>query len=140
MINGFDLDNINLNEYEEAKKIMLDYADFLVYLQPLLATIFFSSIPLSFLPYDRETIQDALNYMGKYYNDIGDNKSSEACKNCFGTLIGYEEDEKILESMLNIYDKPKMRALATERIKNYKTDNLPGFLKALHTNKEKEDD
>ena len=118
---------------------MLDYSDYLVFIHPLLKSVFISSIPESFLPNDKDTIQDALNYMGKYYFDMGDIKTSDACGNCIGTLTYYEEDDKALEGLKNIYDSPKMREFVAEQIKKYKANNLPAFLKAIHPDKVKDD-
>jgi hypothetical protein len=121
-------------EYSEANKIWNIWRHWYWPCHFILGSIFFGSVPESYLPYPKEVLEEAINIIAKRYWDEGDKKMSDTIQDTMGSLLAYEKDEEALESLAKLSSNPEMRKAMLDFIANYKKD----WLKWLEK-KEKED-
>jgi hypothetical protein len=76
-------------------------------------------IPESFLPYPKETLEEALNIISKIYFDSGDFKTSEAIKDTMCFLLSYIKDEEAYDMFINstVFKDPKLREAILNNLK-----------------------
>jgi len=109
-------------EYSEANKIWNIWRGWYWPCHFILDSIFFGSIPESFLPYPQEVLEEALNIIAKSYWDEGDKNISKDIQGTMCSLQTYEKDEEALESLAKNLSNPEMIKVRLTCIANYKKD------------------
>jgi len=94
--------------FNEADKIVHIYGRYLEYCSHI-TIIFCCRIPESFLPFPKDTLEEALNIMAEHYHKAGDQHRVNLMQDVAITLSTYIDDEEaILEAARNFND-PKCR-------------------------------
>lgn len=107
---------------KEANKIVHIWGKYIEYCQDRLQALFVGSIPESLLPYSTETLEEALNIVGKHYHDIGDYEASELIQNSFRYLSLYTEDEKALQGAAIKLNDAELRSVISSKMKKVQKD------------------
>ena len=89
-------------------------------------SLLFSSIPKSFLPYEAEEIEKALNIRAKEYFDNEEKENSRKVQEGFAILWRYESDEKALRKIKEELDF----ILNTQDLKEVKLAKLKEFFES----------
>ncbi|MFH1877015.1 MAG: hypothetical protein ABH865_09015 [Candidatus Omnitrophota bacterium] len=106
----------------EANKIVHIWGKYVEFCQDRLQSLFVGGIPRSLLPYSTETLEEALNIVGKHCHDIGDHKASELIRNSFRCLVLYTEDEKALQGAAIKFNDSELRSVISKRMKKVQED------------------
>ena len=85
----------------EENKIFKEWKEYQEINDKLMKFFMFSGIPESFLPYPKETLEEALNIVAKAHFDAGDYKTSETIKTTISFLIFYKKDEEVFDNITN---------------------------------------
>jgi len=111
-------------EYPEANKIYNIWKQWYWPCHFILDSIFFGSIPESYLPYPKEVLEEALNIVAKCYWDEGDKKMFDTIQDTMASLLVYGKDEEALQSLAKLSSNPEMRKATLILIANYKKDMM----------------
>jgi len=87
---------------EEAKKVFKSWQEYQEINDKLIKFFFFFGIPESFLPYPQEVLEEAINFVAKYYFDAGDHETSNDIRRTIGFLAFYKKDKEVLDEIMNI--------------------------------------
>jgi len=108
---------------EEARKIFDSWREYMEIADKLRKL--FVSIPESFLPYPKETLEEALNIIAKNYFDAGDKEKVNTIQTTMaGFLWCHEKDEEAIEGMHRTLDlmlkNPDLKKIKIEKLKECK--------------------
>lgn len=109
-------------EFSEADKIFKTWSKWYWPCHFILHATFISKIPESFLPYPKDTLEEALNIIAKDYHDKGNLEISRGIQGAIAYLGSYVEDEEALGQAFQTFSDPKMKEVALLYIANYKRD------------------
>ena len=115
-------------EYSEANKIWNIWRGWYWPCHFILDSIFFGTIPESFLPYPKEVLEEALNIIAKSYWDEGNKNISNDIQKVMASLMAYEKDEEALQYLAKSLSNPEMIKGTLKVIANYKK-NYTNWLK-----------
>jgi hypothetical protein len=103
---------------DEANKIFKDWQEYQE-INDKLGRFFMCGIPESFLPYPKDTLEEALNIVAKAYFDSGNRKISESIQETMATLIGYKNDEEVYDQITNnvVFKDIKLRKAVLDNLK-----------------------
>jgi hypothetical protein len=108
--------------FDEANKIVHIWGTYLEYCQGRLHSIFFSHIPESFLPFPKDTIEEALNIVAKHYHNMGNRDQVKLLQRSMGCLLFYEDDEEALLQAAKCFNDPKFREVVLLTLKKFHKD------------------
>src|SRR3989344_3528707 len=87
---------------QEAEAVFRDWQDFAEINSKLIA-IFSASIPESFLPHSKDTLEEALNIIAKHHHDHGNHQMSETIQEHMASIMFYKDDEEALNGIVDSF-------------------------------------
>lgn len=84
---------------EEADIIRKDWGKFLEITNGSLMMLFFTKIPESFLPYPKETIEEALNVVAEHFHNLGNAEAVNTVQATIPFLMSYVPDKEAIEQL-----------------------------------------
>lgn len=104
---------------EKAQKIVHIWGVYVEYFQSKLTILFGSSIPESFLPFPKETIEAANNIMAAYYYKLGNKEVVKVLEETICWLDGYQKDEEAIVETVKKFKDKKMRDAILPAFQDY---------------------
>ncbi len=92
---------------EVADVIRLDWAKFLEITHGNLMTLFFTKIPESFLPYPKDTIEEALNVVAEHFHSQGNINAVKSMQSGSPFLYSYVPDKEAIEQAIENWGNKK---------------------------------
>jgi hypothetical protein len=108
--------------FVEADNIVSIWGAYIEYCQDRLRALFISNIPQSLLPYPVETLEEALNIVGKFYHEARDYEASKLIQESFGCLAHYAPDDTALQGAAFKFGAPNVREAIIRNIKKVQVD------------------
>jgi hypothetical protein len=106
---------------KDADKIAHIWGRYLEYCSKL-ACVFSSSVPESFLPFPKNTLEEALNIMAEHYHKTGNKRGVELMQETVCLLIMYKDDEEALLEAAKKFTDPKYRESFIPMLKQMQKD------------------
>jgi len=94
--------------FNEADKMVRIYGRYLEYCSHILM-IFGSHLPESFLPFPKDTLEEALNIVAEHYHKAGDQHGVKLIQEVAACLPWYGDDEESLLEVAKKINDPKCR-------------------------------
>jgi len=94
---------------EKAQKIVNIWGIYIEYFQSKLTILFRNHIPESFLPFPKETLEDAINIIAEYYHNSEDKKAVNVLEESACWLTTYVKDEEAILKTINFFNDKKKR-------------------------------
>lgn len=94
--------------FNEADKIVHIYGRYLEYCSRIVM-IFGSSMPESFLPFPKDTLEEALNIMAEHYHKAGDQHRVNLMQEVAASLPTYIDDEEAILEAAKKFNDPECR-------------------------------
>lgn len=107
---------------EQANKIVNIWGKHLEYANSKLMYIFSTSIPESFLPFPKETIEEASNIVAKSYHDIGNQEAVKTIQSAIVFLTSYVNDDKAILQAARNFNNQKWRKTTLPSFKKFQVD------------------
>ena len=107
---------------DKASKIVNIWGVYLEYIGGKLNIIFGAYIPESFLPFPKETLEEALNTVAEYHHNMGNKDRVKALHAGIGCLTGYKDDEETLLQAAKLFNDPKWREVMLPVFKKFQKD------------------
>jgi hypothetical protein len=98
---------------EKAQKIIKIWGIYVEYCQSKMTILFRNHIPESFLPFPKDTIEEAVNIIAEYYHNSGDKKAVNTLEESICWLASYKEDEEAILETIRFFNDKKRRAAIT---------------------------
>ena len=108
--------------FTEANKIFKIWSKWYWPSHFILHSVFLNKIPESFLPYQKNVLEEALNIIAKQYYDNGDFKVSKNIQESIASLAAYVRDDDALQQVSDRLSDVKMREAILIYISNFKKD------------------
>jgi hypothetical protein len=112
----------NAMTLNEADKIVQIWGRFIEYMSGKLMHIFGAQIPESFLPYPKDTIEEALNIIAEYHHKAGNHQAVQHLQTTLAHLIMYVDDEEALLQASRNFNNPSWRDAILPRFKQFQED------------------
>lgn len=107
---------------DEANKIFNVWKEWFWPCHFILYSIFGTTIPESFLPYDKDTLEKALNIVAEDYHNSGNVEASKDIQRSIGSLIYYCKDKHGIKHLKIYMNNPELEEIINIRISNYKEE------------------
>ena len=108
--------------FDKANKIVHIGGAYLEYCQGRLHSIFLSNIPESFLPFPKETIEEALNIVAEHHHNMGNQDEVKLLQKSMGWLLCYKDDEEAVLQAAKLFNDPKWREAMLPAFKKFQKD------------------
>jgi hypothetical protein len=106
----------------EADKIVHIWGKFVEYVSGKLFLIFGAQIPESFLPYPKDTIEEALNIIAEYHHKAGNHQLVKHLQETLAQLIMYVDDEESLLRAAKNFNDLNWRKIFVPSLKKFQED------------------
>jgi hypothetical protein len=106
----------------EASKITQIWGRYLEYVSGKLIFVFGASIPESFLPFTKDTLEEALNIMIEYHHKRGNQRVVEHIQAGAAHLIAYVDDEEAILQAAKNFNNPGWRKALLPAFKKFQSD------------------
>lgn len=111
---------------DEASKIVNIWGIYLEHVFGKLNLLFGACIPESFLPFPKDTLEEALNIVAKRHHNEGNLEASKLIQGTVGYLVGHEDDEEAILRASKYFSDPAWRKNLLRALKQFqKEQSIP---------------
>jgi len=94
---------------EVADAIRQDFGKYLELTHGRLLALFLAKIPESFLPYPKDTIEEALNAVAEHFHNQANVEAVDAMQTATASLTYYTKDEEAVKQFLSLWGNKEMQ-------------------------------